>query len=1208
MPSPNSSIQPGNAAVPFRPAFGLIPALLALACNTAHALDRTWIGGDANWADGGSITNWSPNDEPDSDDVAIFTSPNLVNLSSNNLIAGLMLSGSGELYTNSFDLTVDGLVQLDGASLIIGGNTSSLNADNLTLNGNGYFELQGGNLTLDEEVGSSVLDMNASSSFIGNGTVNFVDLPGAVTSQWVNDGTLTALSAPLIIFGAPVVGTLSISSSSANARIDLDGLSGAGAVNVNRNQTLDLNIPLLDTFDGTIGMFQNTTFDSAAAWTMSSGTFTVDNGAVPAVFPNPAVPAGVAIVSGGAFTLTGGTISVTDADGTLQIDSGFNLSGTGTLSNNGTVILNGTSTIAYAAGYSPASSSLLKISGSTTVNEAAGNFNWDGTGIASTTVLGTGLLSITANQVDTTDNVYGGTLTLQDNSDVSVNVVANLWTMAGTLHKQNAGNSTISGDAMNVTGSVVVDAGLLATPVTTLSPGANVTVNGGILSLGGGSVLAGPTSITGAGTMRLLGTSTVTANTTVDMSTFDWDGSGTGTLHTINDGVVFTISTSTFDDDGDMDDPINIGGIGGTLAVNKVPSWTMTRTLTTNTAVSGITSLNGSSRLIMSGASAILSANGQTSVNAPLTFGASSTTNIAAAGFVRLNGGDNVANLNRIEGGVINGPGPLVAINTRVLDGFGTINAPVTFQNSTSLRANDGTLTVNGAINEANTIGTSDNDGILNVVNAWNTNVAANVTLKGGTLQGGAMTVANINGINGHGTVTARVVNNTRLVASDASTTLIFQTAANDNDWDGGSNAGQLFAQNGTLEVRDNATFTFGGTVNASSGGKVYASGFGFNMGAASSILLSQGTFQTDESTQINGTVTVNGASPSTIQVQVNRFLDFKTGSNTTLNQNLTLLGNNISIEAGAIFSGNGAIVLPAGNHLILEAGENANVLLDMRGSFRPSGFETIGQVTVKDFQEAATSDLLIELTGTGLNQYDRVSVNGIAEIDGHLDIDIDGGFVPALGNTFNILSASGGVVGHFDSLSVSGTPAGLTFKINYLPTIVQVEVISGTEFETWINLFTSITNPADRLRTADPDHDGMNNLVEFALDGDPTTGKPSGKVVAKIAPVSGVNALTLTFPVRYANEFYDPPGGEFRMIGLTTPTLYYKAQATDDFVSYPLTVDRLTGADATAIQAGLPMLSPGWTYTTCRSPGPVAGDPREFMRLDISEGTFPPP
>src|SRR6187200_2218001 len=71
----------------------------------------------------------------------------------------------------------------------------------------------------------------------------------------------------------------------------------------------------------------------------------------------------------------------------------------------------------------------------------------------------------------------------------------------------------------------------------------------------------------------------------------------------------------------------------------------------------------------------------------------------------------------------------------------------------------------------------------------------------------------------------------------------------------------------------------------------------------------------------------------------------------------------------------------------------------------------------------------------------------GIAQIDGDLAIDIDGAFVPALGNTFNIITAPLGVFGTFDTVDMSGMPAGLTFHINYLPTAVQLQVVSKPFF-----------------------------------------------------------------------------------------------------------------------------------------------------------------
>jgi hypothetical protein len=180
--------------------------------------------------------------------------------------------------------------------------------------------------------------------------------------------------------------------------------------------------------------------------------------------------------------------------------------------------------------------------------------------------------------------------------------------------------------------------------------------------------------------------------------------------------------------------------------------------------------------------------------------------------------------------------------------------------------------------------------------------------------------------------------------------------------------------------------------------------------------------------------------------------------------------------------------------------------------------------------------------------------------------------------------------------------PAGLAFEVNYLPNSVQLRVVSATPFDAWIKTF-GIANPADRTKGANPDGDSLNNLGEFATDGNPASGLSSGKIVGKIAPVGGVNAMTLTLPVRNGTVLdpADPAGGE---LGLkqTADGLFYKIQASDNLASTPLTVSEVSAPDATAIQLGLPALNPGWTYRTFRSPGPVAGDPAEFMRAVISD------
>jgi fibronectin-binding autotransporter adhesin len=132
---------------------------------------------------------------------------------------------------------------------------------------------------------------------------------------------------------------------------------------------------------------------------------------------------------------------------------------------------------------------------------------------------------------------------------------------------------------------------------------------------------------------------------------------------------------------------------------------------------------------------------------------------------------------------------------------------------------------------------------------------------------------------------------------------------------------------------------------------------------------------------------------------------------------------------------------------------------------------------------------------------------------------------------------------------------------------------------------------------TDNPDQDGLDNLGEFALDGDPLSGATGGKVVVKVATVGGQPVLTLTLPVRAAvGAFTGDDALTASGDGVT-----YIIEGGDTLQSWLLDVDEVTGADATAIQAGLPALSSGdWVYRTFRSPGSVTGDPVEFLRARI--------
>src|SRR5688572_3967045 len=94
----------------------LIALTGAIGAARLHAAPITWIGGNADW-DGVSIGKWSPADEPDDNDEAIFNTANSVDLANaSELIQALSMSGGIDLDLNGNDMTVDGLAELAGSS------------------------------------------------------------------------------------------------------------------------------------------------------------------------------------------------------------------------------------------------------------------------------------------------------------------------------------------------------------------------------------------------------------------------------------------------------------------------------------------------------------------------------------------------------------------------------------------------------------------------------------------------------------------------------------------------------------------------------------------------------------------------------------------------------------------------------------------------------------------------------------------------------------------------------------------------------------------------------------------------------------------------------------------------------------------------------------------------------------------------------------
>jgi hypothetical protein len=162
--------------------------------------------------------------------------------------------------------------------------------------------------------------------------------------------------------------------------------------------------------------------------------------------------------------------------------------------------------------------------------------------------------------------------------------------------------------------------------------------------------------------------------------------------------------------------------------------------------------------------------------------------------------------------------------------------------------------------------------------------------------------------------------------------------------------------------------------------------------------------------------------------------------------------------------------------------------------------------------------------------------------------------------------------------------------------------VYSGSHYDQWAQKHSSLA-PSDRLRTADPDRDGLTNIAEFALNSDPLKASSGpDRFFPKVLFVEGENVFTLTIPVRFTAFMYPTfqPPGELSWLE-PEDNMRYRIQAGDTPGSFPLAVEEVGGAWSFYVHYTLPPLEPEWKYVTFRSPGPVTGDKSEFMRVLIT-------
>ena len=125
---------------------------------------------------------------------------------------------------------------------------------------------------------------------------------------------------------------------------------------------------------------------------------------------------------------------------------------------------------------------------------------------------------------------------------------------------------------------------------------------------------------------------------------------------------------------------------------------------------------------------------------------------------------------------------------------------------------------------------------------------------------------------------------------------------------------------------------------------------------------------------------------------------------------------------------------------------------------------------------------------------------------------------------------------------SSSSAPVANQDDVHFVST--GTGTLTVTDYSTWMAQFTTLTNAADKLPTADPDHDGMTNLQEYAFGLDPSSSTSVNPISAPLNPLTGNFQYTrhatpaaskLTYTVLTSTNLVDWTAGAATETGFTT-------------------------------------------------------------------------
>ncbi len=569
----------------------------------------------------------------------------------------------------------------------------------------------------------------------------------------------------------------------------------------------------------------------------------------------------------------------------------------------------------------------------------------------------------------------------------------------------------------------------------------------------GAGTLAGATGLTksGSGKVTFLNTAAHTSTGPVSISGGTVQVGTGGTAGTLPGTGAVTFSTGTLNYNHSANETISrqLIGTGGTFVKDGA------NTMTTN----------------MSGNTADIVVNGGTLV----ARGGAFSTAFAADKLITINAGATLDTAVHSMGSTVGGGGnvPLVTLNggTWILNGEQYMKTlTMTAGTTVKVGALDGIRTLAGSVYTINAAATSSVIGSpLNLVN--NVSIVVNDgTAADDLVVSGLVSNVGIVTKTGAGTMTLTGTANTATGAFNVNAGTVSVPTLNESTAAGPLAQGAVTLNGGTL-LYTGATASSGRVLGLGvSGGTVSVSDPAANL-TLTGVLAANSLTKTGA-----GTLTLNAVN---------------THASTTVLAGKLVVGSTTALGAGGVTLTGGSLdlnslVLPAANTISVGAAgtvTGAGIFTStgtIDGTLTPGGTGATGRITTANpLTLGATAVTNLEIGGTAPGSFDSVEAQSDVTLAGTVNVSFINSFTPVAGNSFDLFVEDGA----FTStalLNLPALPSGLAWNTSLFATSGVVSVVTSDPLVTFTGNY-GLTGP-DALAGADPDHDGINNALEYAF------------------------------------------------------------------------------------------------------------------------------